>query len=82
MGEEENMTSEQFVYWLQGFSELSGKPPTGEQWAAIQDHLKLVFDKKTPEYPWTIDRTTPITFPYEVTCSAGKRNNGNNRRKL
>ena len=43
------MTTEQFAYWLQGFAELNGgAPPTAEQWASIQDHLKTVFTKVTP----------------------------------
>jgi len=43
------MTTEQFAYWLQGFSELTGgTPPTAEQWQSIQDHLKTVFVKVTP----------------------------------
>ena len=43
------MTSEQFVYWLQGFIELNGgKLPTKEQWALIESHIKTVFHKVTP----------------------------------
>ena len=43
------MTSEQFVYWLQGFSELSGDTaPTAAQWKMIQDHIALVLNKVTP----------------------------------
>jgi len=44
------MTSEQFAYWLQGFSELNPtlEAPSTEQWKAIQDHLKTVFVKITP----------------------------------
>ena len=42
------MTTEQFVYWLQGFAELNVDPPSAEQWQAIRDHLALVFEKKTP----------------------------------
>lgn len=42
------MTSEQFAYWLQGFSELNESPPTPEQWALIKSHLELVFQKVTP----------------------------------
>jgi hypothetical protein len=42
------MTAEQFAYWMQGFVELHGEPPTAEQWAAIKDHLGLVFNKVTP----------------------------------
>lgn len=42
------MTPEQFCYWLQGFSEVNGSPPNTAQWKIIQDHIKQVFDKKTP----------------------------------
>lgn len=44
------MTTEQFVYWLQGFAELHAEPPTAEQWQAIRDHLALVFEKRTPNH--------------------------------
>jgi len=42
------MTPEQFVYWLQGYSELAGEKPTAEAWKSIQDHLNLVLKKVTP----------------------------------
>lgn len=44
------MTPEQFTYWLQGFTEISGTEPTKEQWQIIKDHLGLVFKKVTPDY--------------------------------
>lgn len=45
------MTSEQFTYWLQGFDEIrqTKNPPTKKEWKIIQDHLKLVFTKVTPD---------------------------------
>lgn len=43
------MTPEQFTYWLQGYTEINGEAPTPEQWEVIKDHLKLVFDKRTPD---------------------------------
>lgn len=45
------MTPESFTYWLQGFVELSesNAVPNEQQWLMIKDHLKLVFDKKTPD---------------------------------
>lgn len=45
------MNTEQFAYWLQGYSEITGgRMPTESEWHIIQDHLKLVFVKKTPSY--------------------------------
>jgi hypothetical protein len=45
-----NMKPEQFVYWLQGFSEMNENQPhpTRKQWKMIEDHLKTVFKKETP----------------------------------
>lgn len=43
------MTTEQFAYWLQGYSEICGKVPNPTQWLIIQDHLNLVFKKETPD---------------------------------
>lgn len=44
------MNFESFTYWLQGFVELSDTDSISEkQWLMIKDHLKLVFDKKTPD---------------------------------
>lgn len=38
------MTSRDFVYWLQGFFEISGKPSlTEEQGRIVQRHLHMVF---------------------------------------
>lgn len=45
------MTSEQFAYWLQGYSEIAGNAPTAEQWKVVQDHLQTVFTKVTPGRP-------------------------------
>ena len=44
------MTAEQFVYWLQGYMEMSNPSSLGvRETRIIKDHLALVFDKKTPE---------------------------------
>lgn len=66
------MTSEQFAYWLQGYSEIAGDAPSAEQWQVIQDHLKLVFEKVTPlrrprDYAPPLTPNMPMP-PYEVTC--------------
>lgn len=43
------MEPQQFLYWLQGFVELSeGKMPTPAQWKSICEHLNTVFHKVTP----------------------------------
>lgn len=50
------MTPEQFVYWLQGFFELSEDGTVNDRQAAIiRDHLNLVFLKKTPNRPATLN---------------------------
>jgi len=44
------MTPEQFIYWMQGFAELTETKTISEkQWTVIKDHLALVFDKQTPD---------------------------------
>lgn len=55
------MNEQTFCFWLQGFVELQDSDTISEkQWLMIKDHLKLVFDKKTPDrfvpkYPSTQD---------------------------
>jgi len=48
------MTPEQFTYWLQGFAEITNSAPTEHEWKIIRDHLTLVFEKKTPNYDFTV----------------------------
>jgi hypothetical protein len=43
------MTTEQFAYWLQGFSEIHGAPPSAEQWEMIKQHLQTCLKKITPD---------------------------------
>ena len=44
------MTPEQFVYWLQGYFELSDDTDRlTKREHIIRDHLKEVFEKKTPD---------------------------------
>jgi hypothetical protein len=55
------MTAEQFVYWLQGFMEVANPDAINKsETQVIKDHLKLVFDKQTP------DRLTnsPVSIPF------------------
>jgi hypothetical protein len=43
------MNSEHFIYWLQGFFELSGTATLNEeQVKVIKEHIALVLEKKTP----------------------------------
>ena len=82
------MEAQQFCYWLQGFAELNnGIPPNDMQWKAIRDHLATVFEKKTPNYSFTMPRTPveqpspfltppgvmPLTYP-TVVCSTENQN--------
>lgn len=54
------MTPEQFVYWLQGFFEISNPESLNvTQTQIIQDHLKLVFKKETPDFRHN---------PYDPVC--------------
>lgn len=54
------MTPEQFAYWLQGFAEISQKPPTEAEWTIIKDHLATVFNKVTPNrQPYPLGPASP-----------------------
>lgn len=43
------MLTQDFCYYLQGFAELTSKPPSVEQWAIIKSKLESVFQKVTPD---------------------------------
>jgi len=69
-----------FVYWLQGFLELSGtKNLNEEQVKILKEHIKLVLDKKTPNYsqPFTTPLNhqpfiiNPPNIPMTPICSSG-----------
>jgi hypothetical protein len=72
------MTAEQFVYWLQGYLEIDNPDNIPlNQTKIIKDHLKLVFDKQTPDRTFTPPLAPmPITpyptwqdpNPFKVTC--------------
>lgn len=58
------MTPEQFSYWLQGFSELTGGAvPTEAQWNSIREHLGRVFVKITPDLAIGPVTITPAVIP-------------------
>jgi hypothetical protein len=73
------MTSEQFVYWLQGYLEVQN-PHTidNSKIQVIKDHIALVLTKVTPNRnPVTLPPTLPYDYPYKpdynnpyiVTCT-------------
>jgi hypothetical protein len=79
------MTAEQFTYWLQGFMEIEDPQTlTKQQTQVIKDHLKLVFDKQTPDRtnpmfsPSTVQPFNPVwqephrINPFDVTCETSK----------
>ena len=51
------MTPNEFVYWLQGFFEISEvanvKSLNEAQTQIVKDHLQLVFKKETPSRTWS-----------------------------
>lgn len=54
------MKPEQFVYWLQGYFELTGSNELSEQQVGIiKDHLALVFKKETPSYIYSDGTSAP-----------------------
>ena len=85
------MTPRDFVYWLQGYIEISGATELNEQAVReIKNHLALVLTKETPTptAPWPpVDpyapyRTTPTVDPdpwgtgIEITCNPGELTEG------
>lgn len=65
------MTPEQFCYWLQGALELGDlKEFSPQEVQKIKDHLKLVFEKKTPDYTYPLGQGVtfqPAVLPYTVS---------------
>jgi len=62
------MTAEQFTYWLQGFMEILDPTMIHEkETQIIKDHLKLVFTKITPSYPYIPQDSTIQPFDFNPT---------------
>ena len=60
------MNAKDFAFWLQGFVEMNPNAmPTLTQWQTIKDHLKLVFDKRTPNNFITLEglHGIPVKVP-------------------
>lgn len=60
-------TAQDFAYWLQGFVELQDSDSISDkQWLMIKDHLKLVFNKKTPDrYESKVGGPDSAPFDYD-----------------
>ena len=66
-----------FVYWLQGFLELSGATTLNEQQVqVVKEHLALVMTKTTPSvvqpyptYPVYPSNPLPSDKGWEITCT-------------
>lgn len=57
------MKAQDFCYWLQGFVEMNPSAMlTLTQWQIVKDHLKLVFEKETPDRQ-PDSRRLPISVP-------------------
>jgi len=69
------MTEREFIYWLQGFLEISNPNSiTTEQLTIIKNHLKLVMTKVTPEtIPYNPNIITRPDNPFYPTifCTSG-----------
>ena len=65
------MTPENFVYWLQGYFELSEEAPglSANQTQKIKDHLDLVLTKVAPDRPAILDFLQPDPHGPKL-CSA------------
>jgi hypothetical protein len=69
------VNTDQFAYWLQGYSEITGgRMPSESEWQIIQDHLKLCFVKKTPDRYLGPNIASPALLPKDylggvtITC--------------
>lgn len=59
------MTERDFVYWLNGFMELSGAASMDEeQVRVVREHLSLVLRKKTPSTVAVRQSTPPLPQPH------------------
>jgi hypothetical protein len=66
------MTAENFVYWLQGYLELSeGNFLSPKQVKIVKDHIGLVLKKVTPEYEPMLKRGVISTRGFTGTPVAG-----------
>ena len=63
------MNERDFIYWLQGFLELSGASElNSDQVKIIKDHIDLVMVKKTPDHGFSKPFLQPSLAP---KCQGG-----------
>lgn len=71
--EEGSLSPASFAFWLMGFAEIHGGPPTLEQWNVIKEHLELVFTKVTVKTSVS-KHDAPITrLPFTPLSSVGSQ---------
>lgn len=71
------MDSTNFAYWLKGFFEMTdAKTLSPNQVLMIKEHLKLVFDQKTPQIDPNYVPVTPTPWVMQPICSPGPLDNG------
>ena len=64
------MDSTQFIYWLQGYLELSDATTLSQkQLQIIKDHIGLVMQKKTPNRSNTEIPTATHPIDFGIYCS-------------
>lgn len=69
------MTEKEFVYWLRDFFKIhSPQTLSAKQTKIISDHLKLVFNKVTPESNSVKQYQLSPVPPFITMCSS--ENNG------
>lgn len=69
------MEHKDFVYWMQGYVEITGgRHPTEHEWKIIVDHLQTCFNKITPPSPtvWGSPSSQPITSSVSILSETNK----------
>lgn len=70
--QKELLSPDKFVFWLQGFAEISGNAPTEQQWAIIKEHLELCFKKVTVQ---DIAQQVDSSVQFEIYKGCGNQPN-------
>lgn len=54
-----------FCFWLQGFCEIHGNPPTKKQWEMIKEHLEMCFDHAQVQSNEALDKDATADLFWE-----------------